>query len=104
MTALSALIDSVENPTEWTKSRKRKAYTLFLMEVRDTTKMSELTIPEYHKATKQFNGLPWNCEYVVEHLEWVLEPWARRITTNVQAQQLAAGIKVETVGESLGLA
>ena len=30
--------------------------------------------------------------------------WRNRIATNVQSQQLAAGIKVETVGESLGLA
>jgi hypothetical protein len=33
----------------------------------------------------------------------VFEEWRNRIAESVQAQQLAAGIKVETVGESLGL-
>jgi hypothetical protein len=34
-------------------------------------------------------------------IDLAFEAWRNRIATNVQAQQLAAGIKVETVGEAI---
>lgn len=68
-------------------------------EVWESTLLSELlteknvnqTVADFTDWTEDDDGWDW------------LETWRNRIASKVQAQQLADGIKVETVGESLGL-
>ena len=86
MTALAALIDSVENPTRilWNG-----------MEVFSTE--------EDAFGCLCFELGWWLDDVYTEYSDYMLDRFRDRIATNVQAGQLAAGIKVETVGESLGL-
>lgn len=46
-------------------------------------------------------------EYFADRMDWYTfsgqTPWYTKVVQSVQSQQLADGINVETVGESLGL-
>ena len=86
MTALTALIDSVENPTR----------------IRWNGKEVFSTEQDAFEWLCTENGW-WLDEDTQYFNDDMLDSFRRRVAKTVQSQQLAAGVKVETVGESLGL-
>jgi hypothetical protein len=110
MTVLAALIGLIEGDTRVAWLHMNRAYTPKFTVSVPSSQFSRQLHPNVPTSWEPITSNEVKTAFEFEiwkdtsiSLDAAHTLWRDRIAESVQAQQLAAGIKVETVGESLGL-